>query len=141
MDGPIPYNIIIPLEQKDQQFLQIQKLIETKQHFLQNKHKKLCLIQKQNTFLDDIKKDYASYFQFILQQKYQQMKAMEILNNYINQLTTSGHLTKQNIEDAKQEQRIILKELKSIKHSLNSLINDIGDVGNKLKEKQQINSF
>ena len=54
------------------------------------------------------------------------MKAMEILNNYIKDLTITGKLSKQNLEDAKQEQKKIISEVKNIKHSLDSLINDIG---------------
>ena len=45
------------------------------------------------------------------------------------------------MEDAKYEQKKILIELKSIKHSLNKLINDIGGIGTTLTQKTQFNSF
>lgn len=135
MDGIVHYKIVVPLEQKDQQFMQIQNLIEMKKKFLCQKHKNLCLIQKQNHFLDNIKNDYTKYFHYIIQQKYDQMKALELLDNYIKDITLSGELTKQNIEDAKQEQKKIIKELKTIKHNLNNLINEVGVVGTQLKEK------
>jgi predicted translin family RNA/ssDNA-binding protein len=64
------------------------------------------------------------------------MKAMEILNSYIKDLTITGNLSKQNLEDAKQEQKKIISEVKNIKHSLDSLINDIGYIGNTLNEKK-----
>jgi hypothetical protein len=135
----IPYPIVLSLDQldrRDDKFYQIQKLIEVKRRFLLQKQKKLKLIEKHNHFLSEVKKDYTKYFIYILQQKYQQMKAMEILDNYIRDLTISGKLSKQNLEDAKQEQKKIISEFKNIKQSIDSLINDIGYIGNTLNEKK-----
>ena len=125
----IPYQILLSLDQlnsRDDKFYQIQKLIENKRRFLLQKQKRIHLIEKHNHFLTEVKNDYTRYFTYILQQKYEQMKAMEILNNYIKDLTITGKLSKQNLEDAKQEQKKIISEVKNIKHSLDSLINDIG---------------
>jgi hypothetical protein len=135
----IPYQILLSLDQlnsRDDKFYQIQKLIENKRRFLLQKQKKIHLIEKHNHFLTEVKNDYTRYFTYILQQKYQQIKAMEILNNYIKDLTITGKLSKQNLEDAKQEQHKIISEVKNIKHSLDSLINDIGYIGNTLNEKK-----
>jgi hypothetical protein len=133
-----PYQILLSLDQlnrRDDKFHQIQKLIENKRRFLLQKQKKIHLIEKNNRFLTEVKNDYTKYFTYILQQKYQEMKAMEILNSYIKDLTITGKLSKQNLEDAKQEQKKIINEVKTIKHSLDSLINDIGYIGNTLNEK------
>jgi hypothetical protein len=133
-----PYQILLSLDQlnrRDDKFYQIQKLIENKRRFLLQKQKKIHLIEKNNRFLTEVKNDYTKYFTYILQQKYQEMKAMEILNSYIKDLTITGKLSKQNLEDAKQEQKKIINEVKTIKHSLDSLINDIGYIGNTLNEK------
>lgn len=134
-----PYQIVLSLDQldrRDDKFYQIQKLIEIKRRFLLRKQKKIQLIEKHNHFLTEVKNDYSRYFTYILQQKYQQMKAMEILNNYITDLTISGKLSQQNLEDAKQEQKKIINEFNSIKQNLDSLINDVGYIGNTLNEKK-----
>jgi uncharacterized membrane protein YgaE (UPF0421/DUF939 family) len=135
----IPYQIVLSLDQlnrRDDKFYQIQKLIDNKRRFLLQKQKKIHLIERHNHFLTEVKNDYTRYFTYILQQKYQQMKAMEILNNYIRDLTISGKLSKQNLEDAKQEQKKIITEFNTIKQSLDSLISDVGYIGNTLNEKK-----
>ena len=70
----IPINIM----QRDEQFMQIQELIGAKRQMLLDKQKKLQVITKQNHFLDVIKNDYAQYYNYISQQKNDQIKSLEI---------------------------------------------------------------
>ena len=110
--------------------MHIQELIDAKKKFLINKQKKLKFITKQNKFLDAVKSDYQKYYGYIIQQKREQITALEVLDQYINDLTLSGKLTKHNIEDAKEEQSKILSELNSIKGSLDSIIDDTKQLQN-----------
>ena len=128
----IPYQnrIIIPIREQDDKFMHIQELIDAKKKFLINKQKKLKFITKQNKFLDAVKSDYQKYYGYIIQQKREQITALEVLDQYINDLTLSGKLTKHNIEDAKEEQSKILSELNSIKGSLDSIIDDTKQLQN-----------
>jgi hypothetical protein len=127
---------ISPLARRDLEFMQIQRLIDTKKHFLIEKQKKLRFITKQNRFLEEVKNDYSKYYQVISKQKEDQIKALELINEYIQNLTISGQLSKQNIKDAKEEQKKILIELKSIKIGLDSIINDTNDMQETLQQKQ-----
>ena len=127
----IPINMM----QRDEQFMQIQELIGAKRQMLLDKQKKLQVITKQNHFLDVIKNDYAQYYNYISQQKNDQIKALELLNGYINDLTVSGKLSKHNIDDAKYEQGKILHEVKSIKKGLDSIINNTKNINSELKKK------
>jgi cell division septum initiation protein DivIVA len=104
---------------------------------LLDKQKKLRFISKQNNFLDAVKNDYAKYYGYIVKQKREQMEALDVLNNYIQDLTVSGKLSKHNIEDAKHEQSKILNELK-IQKGLDSIINDTNDINVNLKQKKLI---
>lgn len=115
---------LVPLKEKDDRFMKIQELIDAKRELLIKKQKKLKFISKQNKFLETVKNDYAKYHSYITQQKRDQINALKVLDEYINDLTMSGQLTKHNIEDAKEEQHKILKEVNSIKHSLDEIIND-----------------
>jgi hypothetical protein len=133
----VPINYI-HLEEKDQQLLQIENLIEAKRKMLLDKQKKIKQISKQNQFLDEIKRDYGKYYGYIIQQKREQMEALDLLNKYIHDLTISGKLSKSNIEDAKYEQKKILSELKRIKNGLDNIIKDTDDVNSLLKEKNVI---
>ena len=121
-----PFNI--HLVKSDERLLQIEELINAKRKMLLDKQKKLRFISKQNLFLDAVKNDYAKYYSYIAEQKREQIEALDLLNNYIHDLTVSGKLSKHNIEDAKYEQTKILNELKSIKKGLDNIINDTNDI-------------
>jgi hypothetical protein len=133
----VPINYI-HLEEKDQQLLHIENLIDVKRKMLLDKQKKIKLISKQNHFLDEIRRDYGKYYGYIIQQKREQMEALDLLNKYIHDLTISGKLSKSNIEDAKYEQKKILSELKIIKNGLDNIIKDTDDVNSLLKGKNII---
>ena len=121
---PHPTRIVIPIKQRDDQFFQLQQLIDAKRQFLIDKQKKLYVLKKQNQFLDAVKSDYQKYNGYIQQQKKDQIRALNVLDEYIRDLTLSGKLTKHNIEDAKAEQAKILREVKHIKHQLDSVVDD-----------------
>ena len=119
------------LEKKDEQFLHLNKLIETKKKMLLEKQNKLKIVINQNIFLEKLKDDYLKYYNYIIQQKRDQIKALELLNTYINQLSISGNLSKQNLEDSKEEQKKIIDELKKIKTNLDLIIKDTDRISNK----------
>ena len=132
----IPY--LIPLEHKDQLFLHLQEQIYLKRKMLLDKQKKIQIISKQNHFLNDIKYDYQNYYGHFIQQREDQIKALSLLKKYIHDLTISGNLSKQNIEDAKFEQKKIIRELQSIKNNLDSIIKNTDLVKEKLSEKNNL---
>ena len=131
----VAYNLS-PLVKKDLEFTQIQNLIDVKKRFLIEKQKKLRFITRQNSFLEEVKNDYNKYYEYITKQKEDQITALKLINNYIRDLTISGQLSKQNINDAKEEQKKILREMKSIKTGLDSIMNDTDNMKQTLNEKQ-----
>lgn len=126
--GAYEARIVVPLRERDNQFMKIQELIEAKRELLLKKQKKLNFISKQNEFLEGIKEDYTRYYEYISQQKRDQIRALELLDEYIKDLTRSGKLTKHNIEDAVEEQQKIFNEVKSIKKGLDSIISNTQDL-------------
>jgi len=134
----VPYEarIVVPIRERDNQFIQIQDLIDAKKKLLLDKQKKLRFISKQNRFLEAVKSDYAKYYNYISEQKRDQIRALQVLDEYIKDLTLSGKLTKHNIEDAKEEQAKILREVKSIKQGLDELVDDTEIVQSKLNSKK-----
>ena len=127
---------ITPLVRRDIEFMKIQNLIDSKKKMLIEKQKKLRFVSKQNCFLEEVKNDYNKYYEYISQQKEDQIKALTLINDYIKQLTISGKLSTQNIKDAKEEQKKILNEIKSIKNGLDLIMNDTNNMQKTLKEKQ-----
>ena len=68
-----------PLVKRDQEFTQIQNLIDVKKRFLIEKQKKLRFITKQNCFLEEVKNDYNKYYGYISKQKEEQILLGTIL--------------------------------------------------------------
>ena len=122
----IPTNYI-HLENRDQQLLQIENLIDAKRKMLIDKQKKFKNLTKQNEFLNEVKQDYNKYYGYIIKQKEEQMSALTLLNTYIKDLTISNSLSKNNIHDAKNEQQKILTEINSIKKELDNIITGMND--------------
>jgi hypothetical protein len=131
---PLPFHIkIVSMPEDDDRLIQIENLIEAKKNMLIKKQKTLSQISQQNKFLGDVKNDYVKYNNFIIQQKQDQIKSFKIINDYINSLTISGKLSKYDIEDAKEEQKKIINEIKSIKHNLDDIIKDTNNLSHMLK--------
>jgi len=124
----IPIKII--LTQKEEQFTHLQDVIEAKQKMLSDKHKKFNFISKQNQFLDGVRNDYSTYYNYISQQKQDQIKALRILDEYMNGLAITEKISKHNIEDAKVEQAKIMREINSIQKGLNSIIENTNSIEN-----------
>ena len=134
MEQIVPYQarLVVSIRENDERFIQLQELIDAKSEMLINKQKKLRAISQQNRFLDVVKNDYENFYGYISQQKNDQIRALQILDEYIKDLTLSGELTKHNIEDAKEEQRKILGEVNLIKKSLDSIINKTEELSDKI---------
>ena len=135
----IVYRIRVPLREKDDEFMHIQNLIDTKRNVLLQKQKKLTQISKQNHFLEEVQKDYSRYYNYIVEQKTDQIKALELLNNYIHDLTKSNNLTKHNINDAKEEQKKILREIQTIKSGIDSLMHDTDNMNSSFRKENIAN--
>ena len=119
---PIPNNLNHDLKNRDEQFIQLLGEIEYKKKMLLDKQHKITQISSQNDFLENIKDDYFNYYNFITKQKQDQVEALNSLNKYVNELTISGKLSKNNISDAKLEQKKIIQEIDSIKKNLDELV-------------------
>jgi DNA repair exonuclease SbcCD ATPase subunit len=130
----IPTNYI-HLENRDQQLLQIENLIDAKRKMLIDKQKKFKNLTKQNEFLNEVKQDYNKYYGYIVKQKEDQMSALTLLNGYIKDLTISNSLSKNNIQDAKNEQNKILTEINSIKKGIDEIIKETGNINSAVKPK------
>jgi len=136
----VKYNINNNNDQEDE-YLQLQYIIEAKREMLLKKQKKIQLIAKQNTFLKNIKNDYLKYNNYIVKQKQDQITALQLLNNYLEDLNKSGQLSEHNIQDAKIEQNKIVKELKSIKHGLDKIMNDSNEINTSLVAERKKNKI
>ena len=122
-----------PIFKKNQQFLYIQQLIEQKRDILLQKQRYLQKASKQNQFLEVVKNDYAKYYNYIVQQKREQIQAFELLNKYVEDLNSTNKLSKYNLQDAKVEQQKIMGEITSIKKGLDEIMINTNKLGTFIK--------
>ena len=94
-----------------------------KRSLLLAKQKMLRKTAKQNHLLNDIMQDYATYYQFIIKQKQDQIRSMEIIKQYLNDIIVSGNFAKTDIIQAKKEQKAILGEINNIRENLYEIMN------------------
>jgi len=118
----LPSQINRSLANRDVYLIHIEKEIEIRRKRLIEKQTKMKQLSKQNHFLQQVKEDYAQYHATILRQKQEQLRAMELLHQYLHELTLTEQLSKNNIKDARYEQRKILHEIKKIKKQVDELV-------------------
>lgn len=115
----------INLQDKDLYLMEIEKKIQEKNDLLINKYKTLCEISKDNEYLNTIKNDYNKYYEFIINEKLEQIKHMEFIHNYIQYIIKENKLTDKDINEAKNHQKEIFDEINKIKYKLDNLVNNL----------------
>ena len=124
-------------EDEDQHLINIQNVIDQKRKYLLEKQMYIQHLEKQNKFLREVQNDYNTYNQYMVKQRQDQILAMHILNEYIQDLAISGKLTKTDLDDARQEQANILKEIGKLKGSLGTIVQGTDDIYSSLRDKMK----
>ena len=112
----------LTLPEQDVYLVEIEKQIAQKKNFLFQRRKQLEISMKENSFLNKVKEDYQKYHQFILKQKQDQIQAMQLLDQYLNDLIVSGKMTQHDILQSKKDQQEILSEIEKINKDLDGII-------------------
>jgi hypothetical protein len=112
----------LTLPEQDIYLVEIEKQIAQKRNFLLQRSKQLEESAKENMFLNNVKEDYHKYHQFILKQKQHQIRAMQMLDQYLNDLMISGKMTQRDVLQSKKDQQEILSEIDKIKQDLDGII-------------------
>ncbi len=115
-------NLNEDLAKRDQHLLKIEDEIALRRKFLLEKQKRLDKLTRQNHFLETIKQDYETYHNYIVEQKESQIRAMNSIKQYVEDLIVSGKLTDEDIKQAKDDQREITGEVKKIREKINEII-------------------
>jgi hypothetical protein len=116
------YELKMNVGERDNYLNQIEQQIKMKRQLLLEKRKYLEENVKENNFLENVRNDYKKYHDFILKQKQDQIKSMQFLNQYIDDLMVSGKLTEHDIVNSKKEKQEIMSELDKIKKDLDGLM-------------------
>lgn len=117
-DTPSKYN----LATRDLKLIQITEEIQNKKNLILKKKKELEKKKSVNTYLEIVSNDYNNYYDYILKQKQNEFKAMNLLNEYVSDLVNTDKLVDNQLRLAKHDQKEILKEINKIQGELNNII-------------------
>ena len=114
----------LPLSERDKYLTQVENQMQAKKDLINEKRVALNENIKQNHFLENVREDYNKYYNYIIQQKKDQVKAMQILDDYVKDIIISNKLTENDLQNAKREQQQILDQLDVVKRELDTLISN-----------------
>lgn len=114
----------LPLTDRDKYLTQVENQMQAKKDLINEKRVTLNENIKQNHFLENVREDYNKYYNYIIQQKKDQVKAMQILDDYVKDIIISNKLTENDLQNAKREQQQILDQLDVLKRELDTLISN-----------------
>ena len=109
------------LAQRDLYLVRIEKEMNKKKEFLLNKYNYLGEMEEDNEYLKVIRNDYNHYYNYIKKEKQDQVDAMNLLRDYIDELIVDGKMTDEDLESAESEQEKILTEIETIKNDLDKI--------------------
>ena len=115
--------LMLRIMNADEKFMHLQDQIEHHERLQLRNSVNLSAMTKENHFLEHVKEDYKKFSEIIVQQKRDQVKALKMLDEYIHGITKD--LSKNNADDAKYEQKRIMRELKEIQKSLDTITDNI----------------
>jgi chromosome segregation ATPase len=117
-------NQFMPIATRDIYLLQINQEIQNKKKLLIKKKKELEKKEDSNELLSTVKQDYTKYYDYIIKQKQDQYNAMQLLNEYLDDLMKTDKIVSKNLKTAKYDQKEILNEINKIKGELDELIDN-----------------
>jgi len=118
----VPTKPDFTLAQRDLKLIQIKQAIQKKKQFILNKRKELLQKTKSNTYLENVKNDYETYYNQLVKQKQQQYEAMMLLKEYNDDIIKNSKLIDNELSVAKHTQKDLLSEISKIKKGLDELI-------------------
>jgi hypothetical protein len=110
------------LDQKDQFLRNLEDQINQKKQIMFSKGRFLRETQKDNEYLEGVRKDYEKYRQYIARSKKQELDAMIMLKSYVDDIILNGNLINADLDNAKLEKTRIMKEINKIKRTLDEIV-------------------
>ena len=112
----------VDLAKRDKILGDMEAQLYSKRFLLLQKREALKNAMKQNRFLEEVKTDYDNYHEFLVNQKNEQINALEYINGYIGDIQTEGEINDEKINESRMQQEWILSILKNIKQELSEIV-------------------
>ena len=107
---------------RDHKIIQLKAELENRKKLLCMKRRQLKSNVRENHFLKDVVDDYDTYNKHIISQKEKQVVFLQMLNQYIDNINQDLSLTNNQLQNSKNDQREILKEITYLKNELDDLV-------------------
>ena len=113
---------------RDHKIIQLKAELENRKKLLCMKRHQLKSNVRDNELLGNVADDYEKYNTHIISQKEKQISFLKGLNQYIDNINNDLTLTNNKLEDSKQDQREIMKEITYLKNELDDLLLNDDDI-------------
>lgn len=107
---------------RDHMIYQMKAELENRKKMLCMKIRELKETVRENGLLNQVLADYNKYNQHIVKQKQEQIEFLYMLHEYIEKISRDIHVTSNLLKESKMEQREILKEINTLRHEIDDLI-------------------
>jgi len=105
----------------DNRILILQREIGKRKRELRNKLTELKTAQQDNDFLSDVVSDYSRYYTEMRRSKENEIIAMNMLMEYMDNVTASTNLTKEALERTKSEQKTMMAKIKHLRREIEEI--------------------
>ena len=110
------------LAKRDITIREMQREVADKKRELLSKFKELERATSENEFLEGVVDDYATYYDYVREQKSEEYEALRIISEYLDRLSLDVDVTDQLLRQTKEDQKEILREMSKIKREMDQLV-------------------
>ena len=142
------------LAERDNCIHQMETQLDSKKNAMFKKHTQLEDLSKQNKFLHGVKEDYINYYDYMINEKIEQINALKKIQMYISNVNSSLTSTHNTVSGFKNDEELIKNEISKIKATIDKLMkvtpdkykdeifkmNNVNVVNPKLTENVNVNN-
>ena len=107
---------------QDKLLIVLNNEIKKKKLYLNTRYKDITKTTNANSFLKNVKDDYDSYYNYILDEREQQYKSLKTILDYLDRLILEEKLSDMYLQNVKKDQEHILIEMNHIKKDLDDIL-------------------
>jgi FtsZ-binding cell division protein ZapB len=116
-----PQTMSISLATRDSRLVQLTTAISNKRMFIIKKKRELDKQSDDNIFLIQVRNNYIKFYNHIVEEKRNQLKAMTLLHQYLEELKHTNALLSHEMNTASHDHTQIMKEISIIKEELDTI--------------------
>ena len=107
---------------QDKLLIVLNNEIKKKKSYLNTRYKDITKTINANSFLNNVKDDYDSYYNYILDEREQQYNSLTTILDYLDRLILEEKLSDMYLQNVKKDQEHILTEMNHIKKDLDDIL-------------------